>query len=117
QEGDAEGVNEEAPVAPGGGDEDEEMPQAMPPLPRNSMARDFSRFTTWTVTILARLMDKAGVPYTRHLEIKPGSKFSTIVREYVTEPSTLSESRAELRRESDFKCVKEAGEKFNLKTS
>nr|GFC30303.1 hypothetical protein [Tanacetum cinerariifolium] len=33
KEGDAGGVAEEAPVAPEGGDEDEEMPQAMPPLP------------------------------------------------------------------------------------
>ncbi|GJV54401.1 hypothetical protein Tco_1450142 [Tanacetum coccineum] len=34
----------------------------------NSMARDFSRFTTWTVTSLVRLMDRAGVPYTRYSE-------------------------------------------------
>nr|GEY35597.1 hypothetical protein [Tanacetum cinerariifolium] len=86
QEGDAGGVTKEVPVAPGGGDEDEEMPQAMSPLPRtqgkmiskleeevhgmrealwgqrevlDNMARDFSRFTTWTVTSLARLMDRA----------------------------------------------------------
>ncbi|GJT07039.1 hypothetical protein Tco_0841501 [Tanacetum coccineum] len=38
--------------------------------------------------------------------IKPGSKFSTIVREYVTEASRLSKSRAELRRESVYKSVK-----------
>ncbi|GKF87382.1 hypothetical protein Tco_0258259 [Tanacetum coccineum] len=94
-EGDAGGVAEEAPVAPGGGDEDEEIPQAVPPPPKtqderiarleeelhgmrealqgqrvvlNSMARDFSKFTTWTVTSLARLMDRAGVPYTRYSE-------------------------------------------------
>ncbi|GJW06084.1 hypothetical protein Tco_1568507 [Tanacetum coccineum] len=36
---------------------------------------------------------------------KPGSKFSTIVREYVTKPSTLSKSRAELRGESVNKSV------------
>ncbi|GJT38302.1 hypothetical protein Tco_0938167 [Tanacetum coccineum] len=75
-------------VAPGGGDEDEEMPQAMSPPPRtqgerisqlekvlhgmhevlhcqrevlDSMARDFIRFTTWTVTSLSRMMDRAGV--------------------------------------------------------
>ncbi|GJQ97700.1 hypothetical protein Tco_0008839 [Tanacetum coccineum] len=47
---------------------------------------------------------------------KTGSKFSTIVREYVTEPSRLSTPRGELRRERDFKCVK-AEEKSNLKTS
>ncbi|GJR65615.1 hypothetical protein Tco_0011680 [Tanacetum coccineum] len=95
QEGGAGGVAEEAPVAPGGGDEDEVMPQAVPPPPRtqgerisrleeevhdmrkalqgqrevlDSMARDFSRFSTWTVTSLARLMDRADMPYTRYLE-------------------------------------------------
>ncbi|GKB29263.1 hypothetical protein Tco_0868664, partial [Tanacetum coccineum] len=94
-EGDARGIAEEAPVAPGGGDEDDEIPQAVPPPPKtqneritrleeelhgmrealwgqrvvlNSMARDFSRFTTWTVTSLTRLMDRAGVPYTRYSE-------------------------------------------------
>ncbi|GKC86841.1 hypothetical protein Tco_1147490, partial [Tanacetum coccineum] len=95
QEGDVGGVAEEAPVAPGGGDEDEEMPQAVPPPPRTQgeritrleeevysmreafqvqrevldrMTSDFSRFTTQTVTSLARLMDRAGVPYTRYTE-------------------------------------------------
>ncbi|GKD23159.1 hypothetical protein Tco_1224862 [Tanacetum coccineum] len=95
-EGDTRGVTEEALVAPRGGDEDEEMPQAVPPPPRtqgkrisileeevhgmrealqgqrevlDSMACDFSRFTTWTVTSLARLMDRAGVPYTRYSEL------------------------------------------------
>nr|GEV76115.1 hypothetical protein [Tanacetum cinerariifolium] len=73
QEGNARGVTEEASVAPGGGDEDEEMPQAVPLPPRtqnkriarldeevhgmqealqdqrevlDNMASDFSRFTT-----------------------------------------------------------------------
>ncbi|GKB08529.1 hypothetical protein Tco_0836841 [Tanacetum coccineum] len=95
QEGDAGGVAEEAPVALGGGDEDEEMPKAVPPPPRtqgeriarledevhsmrealqgqrevlDSMASDFFRFTTWTITSLARLIDMAGVPYTRYSE-------------------------------------------------
>ncbi|GJV36331.1 hypothetical protein Tco_1408808 [Tanacetum coccineum] len=54
QEGGAGGVAKEASVAPGGSDEDEEMPQAV--------------FTTWTVTSLVRMMDKAGVPYTRYSE-------------------------------------------------
>nr|GEW39286.1 hypothetical protein [Tanacetum cinerariifolium] len=89
-EGDVRGVAEEAPVAPGGGDEDEEMPHAVPPPPRTQgerisilqdevhgmhdalqgqrevldiMARDFSSFTTWTVTSLARLIDRASVSY------------------------------------------------------
>ncbi|GJS42063.1 hypothetical protein Tco_0567106 [Tanacetum coccineum] len=95
QEGDAGGVAEEVSVAPRGGDEDEEMPQAVPPPPRTqgeriaqlkeevhgmrkvlqgqrevlySMARDLSTFTTWTVTSLSRLMDRAGVPYTIYSE-------------------------------------------------
>ncbi|GJW63911.1 hypothetical protein Tco_0115795 [Tanacetum coccineum] len=34
----------------------------------DSMASDFSRFTTWIVTSLAQLMDRAGVPYTRYSE-------------------------------------------------
>ncbi|GKB74542.1 hypothetical protein Tco_0935954, partial [Tanacetum coccineum] len=52
--------------------------------------------------------------FQRRTRIKIGSKFITIVREYVTK--TLSKPRAEWRRESDFKCV-EAEEKSNLKTS
>nr|GEV27515.1 hypothetical protein [Tanacetum cinerariifolium] len=95
REGDAGGVAEEAPVAPGGGDEDEEMPQAVLPPPRtqgdriarleeevhsmrevlqdqrevlDSMARDFFRFTMWTVISLSQMMDKAGVTYTRSSE-------------------------------------------------
>nr|GEV96857.1 hypothetical protein [Tanacetum cinerariifolium] len=39
QEGDAGGVTEEARVAPGGGDEDEEMPQSVPPPPRTQGER------------------------------------------------------------------------------
>ncbi|GKD81447.1 hypothetical protein Tco_1348286, partial [Tanacetum coccineum] len=92
---DAGGVANEASVAQEGGDEDEEMPQAVPPPPRtqgkrisileeevhgmrealqgqrevlDSMASDFSRFTTWTVTSIARLMDKADVPYMTYSE-------------------------------------------------
>ncbi|GKD57825.1 hypothetical protein Tco_1291212 [Tanacetum coccineum] len=45
-----------------------------------------------------------------YLLTKTSSKFSNIVREYVTEPSMLSKPRAEWRRESDFKCM-EAEEK------
>ncbi|GJZ68531.1 hypothetical protein Tco_0631771 [Tanacetum coccineum] len=54
----------------------------------NSMARDFSRFTTWTVTRLSRMMDQDGVRYTsyadfqisyvRRTRIKPG-----IIMEYL----------------------------------
>nr|GEV48067.1 hypothetical protein [Tanacetum cinerariifolium] len=147
QEGDVGGVAEEALVAPGDGDEDEEIPQVVPLPPKNqgeriarfkeevhgmreilqgqrevldSMARDFLKFTTWTITSLAWMMDRAGVTYTRYskssVEKKTGSKFSIIVHEYGTKPSTLSKSRAELRRKSVYKSVK-AEEKSNLKTS
>ncbi|GKD57932.1 hypothetical protein Tco_1291319, partial [Tanacetum coccineum] len=68
QEGDAGGVAEEAPVVPEGGDEDEEMPLAGQREVLDIMARDFSRFTTWTVTSLAWLMDRASMPYTRYSE-------------------------------------------------
>ncbi|GJX98558.1 hypothetical protein Tco_0355577 [Tanacetum coccineum] len=72
-------------MTPGGGDEDERY-QGVAPPPRTQW------FTTWMVTSLTRFMDRVGVPYMRYLEspieyqrrtrIKPGSKFSTIVREY-----------------------------------
>ncbi|GKF81736.1 hypothetical protein Tco_0240338, partial [Tanacetum coccineum] len=87
------GVAKEALVASGGSDEDEEMPQAVPPLPRtqgeriarledevhgmheelqgqrevlDSMAHEFFMFSTWIITSLTRFMDRAGVPYTRY---------------------------------------------------
>nr|GEX47223.1 hypothetical protein [Tanacetum cinerariifolium] len=56
QEGDVGGVVEEAPVAPEGGDKDEEMPQAVPPPPRTQ-----GESLTW-------LMDNSGVPYKRYSE-------------------------------------------------
>ncbi|GKE43979.1 hypothetical protein Tco_1471263 [Tanacetum coccineum] len=34
----------------------------------STMARDFSRFCTWTTTRLARMMDMAGVTYTSYSE-------------------------------------------------
>nr|GEV44835.1 hypothetical protein [Tanacetum cinerariifolium] len=40
---------------------------------------------------------------------KTNSKFNIIVREYVTEPNTLSKLRAELRRESVYKSVEPKG--------
>ncbi|GJS25952.1 hypothetical protein Tco_0486572 [Tanacetum coccineum] len=112
QEGGAGEVVEEAPVAPRGGDEDEEMPQAVSPLPRtqgerisrleeevhgvrealqgqrevlDSMAR-FSRFSTWTVTSLARMMDRAGVPYTIYSESLV--EYERRTRRRINEPST-----------------------------
>ncbi|GJX71833.1 hypothetical protein Tco_0309004, partial [Tanacetum coccineum] len=81
QEGDAGGVAEEALEEVHG------MREALQGQREvlDSMARDFSR-------------------------IKPGSKFNTVVREYVTKLSRLSKSRAELRRKSVYKSV-EAEEK------
>ncbi|GKA04693.1 hypothetical protein Tco_0683813 [Tanacetum coccineum] len=36
----------------------------------DSMARDFSRFTTWTVTSLSRMMDHVGVRYTSYSDFQ-----------------------------------------------
>ncbi|GJU95887.1 reverse transcriptase domain-containing protein [Tanacetum coccineum] len=85
----AYGAAEDAPAV------NDDMPQAVPPPPRTQgeriarieevvdgmcellqgqsevldhMARDFSRFATWTVTSLARMMDRAGVAYTSYSE-------------------------------------------------
>ncbi|GJV13696.1 hypothetical protein Tco_1355237 [Tanacetum coccineum] len=91
----------------------------------DSMARDFSRFSTWTVIGLSQRMSSHIFVYIlwyddfdlfMHDRTKTASKFSTIVREYVTKPSRISKSRAELRRESVYKSM-EAEEKSNLKTS
>nr|GFB87677.1 hypothetical protein [Tanacetum cinerariifolium] len=51
-------------MAPRCGDEDEEFPQAVPPPPRTQGERIV--FTTWTVTSLSQMMDKAIVTYTRY---------------------------------------------------
>ncbi|GKD11156.1 hypothetical protein Tco_1190841, partial [Tanacetum coccineum] len=74
QEGDAVGVIKEASMAPGGGDEDEEMPQAVPPPPRTQGER-IARLEEVVhgllqliVTSLARLMDRDDVPYTSYSE-------------------------------------------------
>ncbi|GJS91014.1 hypothetical protein Tco_0773650 [Tanacetum coccineum] len=48
-------------------------------------------------------------------QIKSGSKFSTIVHEYDTEPSRIFTLNARIGKRDDFKCV-EAEDKSNLKT-
>ncbi|GKC83324.1 hypothetical protein Tco_1139041 [Tanacetum coccineum] len=103
----------------------------------DAMARYFSKFSTWAVIGLARMMDRAGVAYVPYSEthvpyqrrrvrqrtgeantsaaqIKPGSKFSTIVHD--TEPCMTFTLNARMEMRDDFKCV-EAEEKSNLKTS
>ncbi|GJW27367.1 hypothetical protein Tco_0041178 [Tanacetum coccineum] len=101
-------VDEDAPAV------DEDMPQAVPPPPPRTqgeriarleeevhgmrellqgqsevldhMARDFSRFATWTVTSLARMMDRAGVTYTSYYET-PG-EYQRHTRQRTGEAST-----------------------------
>nr|GEX37168.1 hypothetical protein [Tanacetum cinerariifolium] len=107
EEGDAGGVAKEAPVAPKGGDEDEEMPQAVPPPPRTygerlAMIEEDVHEIHRALGRQREVLDSMAHDFSR---FKTGSKFSTIVREYVTEPSMLSKSRAELRRESVNKSV------------
>nr|GEY69138.1 hypothetical protein [Tanacetum cinerariifolium] len=53
----------------------------------DNIACDFSRFTTWTVTSLSRMMDKAGVTYTRYSESSVEYQRCT-VRHRTDEPST-----------------------------
>ncbi|GJZ52243.1 hypothetical protein Tco_0606758 [Tanacetum coccineum] len=52
----------------------------------DSMARDFSKFSIWTVTSLARLMDRDGVPYTRYSESPV--EYQRCTRQSTDEPST-----------------------------
>nr|GEX17657.1 hypothetical protein [Tanacetum cinerariifolium] len=84
-EGDAKGVTKEAAVAPRGGDEDKEMPEAVLPPPRTQGER-IARFTTWIITSLIRMMDKAGVPYMRYLESP--IEYERRTRRRTDEPST-----------------------------
>ncbi|GKD89931.1 hypothetical protein Tco_1365438 [Tanacetum coccineum] len=68
-----------------------------------SMARDFSRFTTWTVTRLSRMMDQAGV------RIKPGSKFSKLAR-LITDSSTISITKTKAGEDLAGKEIDKVGE-------
>ncbi|GJY91986.1 hypothetical protein Tco_0507768 [Tanacetum coccineum] len=89
----------------------------------DAMARDFSRFCTWTTTSLIQMMDRAGVKYmsysqtlreyTRH----PGSKFSIIVHEYVTKPSRIFTPKCKMEKSEMISKCGEDEEKSNLKTS
>ncbi|GJZ48454.1 hypothetical protein Tco_0602286 [Tanacetum coccineum] len=47
---------------------DDDMPQAGQSEVLDYMTRDFSKFATWTVTSLARMMDIAGLAYTSYSE-------------------------------------------------
>ncbi|GJT55459.1 hypothetical protein Tco_0990513 [Tanacetum coccineum] len=105
---------------------------------------DQGRFSTWMVSCMTQLMEARGRTYqefdgtfrgsypavferrTKHktngaststAQTNTGSKFSTIVHEYVTEPSMISKSREEFRRESVYKSVEVGRKKSNLKTS
>ncbi|GJR96378.1 hypothetical protein Tco_0268552 [Tanacetum coccineum] len=79
-------------------------------------------FSTWMIGCMTQLIDASGQTYQAfdgtfwgsspddfdlfvNDRSKTGSKFSTIVHEYVTKPSGLSKSRAELKR----KCLQECG--------
>ncbi|GKA98817.1 hypothetical protein Tco_0826754 [Tanacetum coccineum] len=83
-----QGVAEEAPVAPGSGDEDEEMPQAVTPPPRTQGKRIF-RLEEETVTSLSWMMDRAGVTYTRYSE-SPVEYQRRVVRKRNDEPTTFA---------------------------
>ncbi|GJS61495.1 hypothetical protein Tco_0656279 [Tanacetum coccineum] len=71
-----------------------------------AMARDFSRFCTWTTTSLARMMDRASVTYT---------SYSQTLREYHRCRGIHTKKQNGEERD-DFKCG-EAEEKSNLKNS
>nr|GEY03285.1 hypothetical protein [Tanacetum cinerariifolium] len=119
EEGDEEGVVEEAPMAPGGGDKDEEMPQAVPPPPRTQVERiarleEEVHGMREVLQGQIEVLDSMAHDFSRTKTI---SKFSTIVCEYAMEPSTLSKSRAEVRRDSVYKSVEARRKKSNLKTS
>ncbi|GKF49602.1 hypothetical protein Tco_0142853 [Tanacetum coccineum] len=84
-----------------------------------AMARDFSRFIDKTedwFSYFCMYIMMLRFDLFAYDKIKPGSKFSTIVHEYVTEPRMLSTPKSRMEKESNFKCV-EAEEKFKLKTS
>ncbi|GJW84963.1 retrovirus-related pol polyprotein from transposon TNT 1-94, partial [Tanacetum coccineum] len=116
EEGDAREVTDEALVAPGGGDEDEEMPQAVPPPPRTQGERiarleEELHGIRKALQVQKEVLDSMAHDSSR---TKTGSKFSTIVCEYVTEPGALSKSKAELRRESYFKTSLKAKKSMKL---
>ncbi|GKA36832.1 hypothetical protein Tco_0723397 [Tanacetum coccineum] len=82
----------------------------------DSTGASYTPYSDTHIPYQRRVRHKTDSASTSAAQIKPGSKFSTVAREYVTEPCRLSKSRVELRRESVYKSVK-AKEKSNLKTS
>ncbi|GKB46799.1 hypothetical protein Tco_0897552 [Tanacetum coccineum] len=83
QEGGAGGVAEEAPVAPGRGDEDEVKERCL-----DSMTMSFPVFLYLELSLAfaTRLMDKAGIPYTRYS--KSLVEYQRRTRQRTDEPST-----------------------------
>ncbi|GJV81543.1 hypothetical protein Tco_1517413 [Tanacetum coccineum] len=54
----------------------------------SAMARDFSRFCTWTTTSLTLMMDRAGVTYTSYFETP--REYTRHVRHRTSEASTFA---------------------------
>ncbi|GJX65115.1 hypothetical protein Tco_1150035 [Tanacetum coccineum] len=52
------------------------------------MARDFSRFCTWTTTSLTRIMDRAGVTYMSYFETP--REYTRHVRRRIGEANTFA---------------------------
>ncbi|GKD73935.1 hypothetical protein Tco_1332217 [Tanacetum coccineum] len=63
---------------------------------------DQGRFSMWMMTYMTQLMDASGLIY-QTFESKPGSKFSTIVHGYDTEPSRIFPQHIQEWERDDFK--------------
>ncbi|GKB18218.1 hypothetical protein Tco_0852141 [Tanacetum coccineum] len=96
-----------------------QAPQQPPPPPPAP-----ARFSTWAITGLGRMMDRAGVTYTLYsqthvpyqrrikrktdeaststTQTKPGSKFNTIVHRYDTKPCRIFTQQMQERERDDF---------------
>ncbi|GJT25804.1 hypothetical protein Tco_0895741 [Tanacetum coccineum] len=91
-------------------DMDELAPQQPPPPPPPAVSRTMPQ----RMARLEEDVHKISGALTEQRE--PGSKFRTIVHEYVMKPSRIFTLDARMGKKDDFKCV-EAEEKSNLKTS